>query len=260
MRSPWSRTNATGSTPPISRWPVSRHHPTSRRSSASRTCSSVSTNVPTWGCSATVRPSPAAIASIASTLAARLRQPSSSSSVGCVQPSSSTIDSTNIRAPAAASSVDASRASRAASPSERWWSTSGTNAPTSCRSWRPSVSRNAPGSVGKNPGGPSSVPRSPTEAISDRTRSGSGITPQPGTSHAPHEIGAPARRSLTAALLAIGASLQRPKKKGPGDVAGPSSSTATRSARFTSSPTCRACRRHRHRHPSRGPRRRSPRW
>ena len=69
------------------------------------------------------------------------------------------------------------------------------------RTRRPAESRGADqrrqraGSSGKNPGGPSSVPRSPSDAISDSTVSGSGITPQPGTSHAPHEIGAPANRS-----------------------------------------------------------------
>src|SRR3990170_5392078 len=45
--------------------------------------------------------------------------------------------------------------------------------------------------------GPNSVARSPSALISASTRSGGSSTPQPGTSHTPQEIGAPARRSLT---------------------------------------------------------------
>ena len=48
------------------------------------------------------------------------------------------------------------------------------------------------------------MPRRPSSDISRSTSSGEGIRPQPGTSHAPHEIGAPASRSAigTAALRA----------------------------------------------------------
>ena len=81
------------------------------------------------------------------------------------------------------------------------WHTSGTKAPTTRSSWASSFARNASGSVGSQPMAPSSVARRPSSCISRSTRSTSSWSPHPGTSQMPHEIGAPAIRSVRAGRL-----------------------------------------------------------
>src|SRR5207249_1799666 len=74
----------------------------------------------------------------------------------------------------------------------RSWSTAVTKPPISRRSHASSNGCEAVGSVGRNPGGPASVARTPRARMSSRTRSAASCRPQSGASQTPHEIGAPA--------------------------------------------------------------------
>ena len=74
-------------------------------------------------------------------------------------------------------------------------STTGTNWPTARSPAAASVRALASGASGRNPSGPNSVAARPTSRICSSTRSGPSWWPQPGTSHTPQEIGAPATRS-----------------------------------------------------------------
>ncbi len=193
-RSKWSRAKASGSTPPISRWPGSRHQPALVAASSASTCSARSTSVPTWGWMTVRRPSDAVSSASASTWLPSRRQPASPSGCsGSDQSSAPTIASTNVSAPAAAIVVATRRARASAGAGSASCRTSGTKPPTSVSACGSSAARIASASSGSQSSiGPSSVAPSPTCAISAKTRSGGSIAPQPGTSQTPHEIGAPA--------------------------------------------------------------------
>src|SRR6187402_797912 len=86
-------------------------------------------------------------------------------------------------------------------------STTGTNWPTEARPWAASVAALASGASGRKPSGPNSVAAMPTSRIWVSTTSGSSWWPQPGTSHTPHEMGAPATRWASGERADIGSRL-----------------------------------------------------
>ncbi len=77
------------------------------------------------------------------------------------------------------------------------WSSSGRKPPTAWRPYDASWSALAAGSASRNPSGPNSVAARPSSRICVSTVSAASWKPHPGTSHTPHEIGAPATRRRT---------------------------------------------------------------
>ena len=157
IRSAWSRTNATGSVPPISRWPVSRHQPHvgvgERRA---RPSSSVSTSVPTCGCSASVEAVARRRASVElGEVRARSVLPLASSSAMRRAPVEvlTTARRRTRRRRAAASDRARRGAPRRGRRGRARAATSGTNPPTRRSPWRSRSARSAAASSGRKPCG-----------------------------------------------------------------------------------------------------------
>ena len=194
MRSAWSRTNSTGSTPPISRWPVSKHQGTSVWASAALDLGGGLDERPDVRVQDELEP-------VAGGEVGELAQVRAGALPAVVVE--------RRRAPTSRGPDAARRRRRSAPPAASWVATR-----AACSRVRAvglvHDERDEPADQAQpvavehgahlrrrraaaSPWAPSSVAFRPSAAISASTRSGGSCRPQPGTSHTPHEMGA-ARR------------------------------------------------------------------
>ena len=193
MRSPWRRTNSAGSKPPMTRWPVSRHQPTSVPPARAR-CRRRSRS----GCR---REGAARASGRAAPRSAR-----SPREVGG-EPVPGVVVERSRRRPVVVGHDGGDEQLRpglgedggAALGGGSRWGRGRARAARAARTRRSGAGRGGRAARGspaarradsRSGRAPWRAARAP--AISANTRSGGSIRPQPGTSHTPHEMGAPA--------------------------------------------------------------------
>ena len=170
--------------------------------------SPLSTMVPTWGCRVAFRPRTAAASRSRSRLPSKVSQPASSSTGG-----RRTLGPSLRPAPPWRPGGD-EPVHRALDLGERVVlevvQDDRHELAHACSPWAARVSALACGSAGRKSSGPNSVAARPRSLISDSTVSTSYCQPQPGTSHTPHEMGAPAMRCSRGRMVVLTGSRSPP--------------------------------------------------